>query len=94
MPLRLVVDTSIIFAAILRDSTTRRILLSAPIEFYTPEYCFDEIREPGTVPGMTSMARIMAAADQVTFGIRPREHRYYPARTNYNFSDKNRNPFP
>ena len=45
MPLRLVVDTSIIFAAILRDSTIRRILLSAPIEFYTPEYCFDEIRE-------------------------------------------------
>jgi len=45
MTLRLVVDTSIIFAAILRDSTTRRILLSAPIEFFAPEYCFEEIRE-------------------------------------------------
>jgi len=43
--MRLVVDTSIIFAAILRDSTTRRILLSGPIEFLTLEYCFEEIRE-------------------------------------------------
>ena len=43
--MRLVVDTSIIYAAILKDSTTRRILLSAPIEFLAPEYCFEEIRE-------------------------------------------------
>ena len=39
------VDTSIIFAALLRDSTTRRILLSAPVDFFTPEYCFEEIKE-------------------------------------------------
>lgn len=43
--LRLVVDTNILIAAMLKDSTARKILLSAPIDFYVPEFAFEEIEE-------------------------------------------------
>lgn len=35
----MVVDTNILIAAMLKDSTARKILLSAPIDFYVPEFC-------------------------------------------------------
>jgi predicted nucleic acid-binding protein len=41
----LVVDTNILIAAMLKDSTARKILLSAPIDFYVPEFAFEEIEE-------------------------------------------------
>jgi predicted nucleic acid-binding protein len=43
--LRLVVDTNILIAAMLKDSTARKILLSTPIDFYVPEFAFEEIEE-------------------------------------------------
>lgn len=39
----LVIDTNILFAATLRDSTVRKILLSTPIKFVVPKYAFDEL---------------------------------------------------
>ena len=43
--LRLIVDTNIIMAAMLKDSSARKILLSTPIDFYVPEFVFEEIEE-------------------------------------------------
>ena len=42
---RLVIDTNILIAALLRDSTTRRILMTAPIEFVAPPHVFQELLE-------------------------------------------------
>ena len=42
--MRLVVDTNIIFSALIKESTTRRILISTRFDFYTPEYVFIEIQ--------------------------------------------------
>ncbi|MEW5759576.1 MAG: PIN domain-containing protein [Candidatus Thermoplasmatota archaeon] len=41
----LVIDTTILFAGVLRDSTTRKILLTTPIEFIVPDYVFQELDE-------------------------------------------------
>ncbi len=41
----LVVDTNVLFAAVARDSTTRRIILSTPIRFAGPKFVFDELLE-------------------------------------------------
>jgi predicted nucleic acid-binding protein len=43
--LHLVVDTNVLFAAILRDSTARRILLTSPVHFLVPRYAFEELYE-------------------------------------------------
>ncbi|TVM04219.1 MAG: hypothetical protein CV087_00825 [Candidatus Brocadia sp. WS118] len=40
--MRLVIDTSILISAILKDSATREILLFADIEFLLPEYALEE----------------------------------------------------
>jgi predicted nucleic acid-binding protein len=37
------VDTNIIFSAMIRESITRRIILSDVFELYVPEYLFSEI---------------------------------------------------
>ena len=42
--MRFVVDTNIIFSALIKDSITRKILLSIKFEFFTPEYVFIEIQ--------------------------------------------------
>ena len=42
--MRFVVDTNIIFSALIKDSITRKILLSTKFEFFTPEYVFIEIQ--------------------------------------------------
>ena len=42
--MRFVVDTNIIFSALIKDSITRKILLSTKFEFFTPEYIFVEIQ--------------------------------------------------
>ena len=42
--MRLVVDTNIIFSALIKNSTTRGILLSTKFDFFTPEYVFIEIQ--------------------------------------------------
>jgi hypothetical protein len=36
--MKLLVDTNILFSAVLRDGTTRRILVLASIEFLAPEH--------------------------------------------------------
>ena len=43
--MRFVVDTNIIFSALIKDSITRQILLSPKLEFFTPEYVFVEIQK-------------------------------------------------
>jgi predicted nucleic acid-binding protein len=43
--MRFVVDTNIIFSAIIKDSTTRRILLHPMFEFYIPEFVFIEMEK-------------------------------------------------
>lgn len=42
--MRLVVDTNILFAGILRGSTTRDLLIDAPLELLAPERSLAEIR--------------------------------------------------
>jgi predicted nucleic acid-binding protein len=41
--MRLVIDTSILISALLKDSVTREILLFSSIDFLLPEYAFEEI---------------------------------------------------
>lgn len=41
--MRLVIDTSILISALLKDSVTRKILLFSNIEFLLPEYAFKEL---------------------------------------------------
>lgn len=43
--MRLVVDTSILISALLKDSVTREILLFSTIEFLIPEYAFEEFEK-------------------------------------------------
>lgn len=40
--MKLVVDTSVLFAALLKKSTVRELLLNPIFEFYVPEFCIDE----------------------------------------------------
>jgi len=42
---KLVVDTSILFAALLKRSTVRELLLNPLFEFYVPEFCIEEIEK-------------------------------------------------
>ena len=41
--MKFVIDTNIIFSALLRNSITRKIILSDVIETYVPEYLYEEI---------------------------------------------------
>jgi predicted nucleic acid-binding protein len=41
--MKLVVDTNIIIAALIKEGFTRRILFSSFIQFYTPDYSLEEI---------------------------------------------------
>jgi len=41
--MRLVIDTSILISALLKDSVTREILFFSSIDFLLPEYAFEEI---------------------------------------------------
>jgi|SRR3990167_6567920 len=43
--MRLVVDTSILISALLKDSMTREILLLSTVEFLIPEYAFEEFEK-------------------------------------------------
>ena len=43
--MKLVVDTSILFAALLKKSTVRELLLNPLFEFYMPEFCIEEIEK-------------------------------------------------
>ncbi|HLD18946.1 MAG TPA: PIN domain-containing protein [Candidatus Nanoarchaeia archaeon] len=43
--MKLVVDANIIFAALIRDSHTRRMLLAPDNELYAPEYMILEVKE-------------------------------------------------
>ena len=40
--LRLVIDANIILSALIKDSTTRKILIGSAIEFYAPDYLIEE----------------------------------------------------
>jgi len=42
---RLVVDTSILFAALLKRSAVRELLANPLFEFYVPEFCIEEIEK-------------------------------------------------
>lgn len=41
--MKLVVDTNVFIAALLKESVTRRILLHPSFEFFAPEFAFEEI---------------------------------------------------
>jgi len=41
--LKLVVDTNIILSAMIKDSTIRKIIVESDIDFFTPDFTFDEI---------------------------------------------------
>ncbi len=43
--MNLVVDANIIIAAMLRDSTVRRLILTLPFKFYCPDFVFEEINK-------------------------------------------------
>ena len=43
--MRFVIDTNIIFSALIKDSTTRRIILTSNFDFFIPEYVFIEIQK-------------------------------------------------
>src|SRR3989338_10657779 len=43
--MEIIVDTNILFSAILKDSTIRKIILLSPIKFFIPEYALKEIEE-------------------------------------------------
>jgi len=40
---KLIVDTSVLIAALMKKSTVRELLLNPLFEFYVPEYCIEEI---------------------------------------------------
>jgi len=40
---KLVIDTSILIAALMKDSAVREVLLNPFFEFYVPEHCIEEI---------------------------------------------------
>ena len=41
--MKFVIDTNILFSALLRSSVTRKIILSDVFELYVPEFLYDEI---------------------------------------------------
>mgnify|MGYP001134305648 FL=1 len=41
--MKLVIDTSVLIAALMKDSAVRELLLNPFFEFYVPEYCIEEI---------------------------------------------------
>ena len=43
--MKLVVDTSILFAALLKKSAVRELLLNPFFEFYVPEFCIEEVEK-------------------------------------------------
>ena len=43
--MNLIVDSNVVFAALLRDSTTREILIDPPFTLYAPETMLNEIRK-------------------------------------------------
>ena len=43
--MRLVVDTNILFSAMIRDSFTRKILVSSSLDFFMPEFALTEIEK-------------------------------------------------
>jgi predicted nucleic acid-binding protein len=45
MVMTLVIDANILFAALIRDSVTREILLFSSHDFYAPEYTLREFKE-------------------------------------------------
>lgn len=60
--MRLVVDTNILFAGILRDGTTRGLLIDSPLELLAPERTLAEIRRNAE----TIVARSDLSLDGVT----------------------------
>jgi len=40
---KLVVDSSVLIAALMKKSTVRELLLNPLFEFYIPEYCIEEV---------------------------------------------------
>ena len=43
--MKLVVDSNILIASLLKDGITRNLLMDAPIEFLSPEHMLEEIRK-------------------------------------------------
>lgn len=67
--MRLVLDTNILIAALIKDSVTRRILLLPDLEFSLPAFALDELarhRSEDRPGGSTQRGRIGFAADAST----------------------------
>lgn len=63
----LVADTNILFAAVLRDSTTRKLLLTTPIDFVVPDYAFQELDE--LIDEISSMNKLSREANKEIIAI-------------------------
>ena len=46
--MKLVIDTNVLIAALLKDSVTRELLLSPSMEFLLPEFALEEIKAHGS----------------------------------------------
>jgi len=40
--MRLIVDANILFAALIKDSSTAQLLVNVELKFYAPEFLFEE----------------------------------------------------
>jgi len=41
----IIIDSKVLISALVRDSTTREIIISSDYNFFLPEFCLDEIEE-------------------------------------------------
>lgn len=65
----LVVDANILFAALVRNGTTRRLLLISPHDFYAPEYSIEEFKKHiGELRAKTGLAEkeLSGLLDEIT----------------------------
>lgn len=72
--MRVVVDANVLFAALLKDSATRELLLHAPLEMYAPTWLWDETAR--NLPDLAKRSHIHKAvlttlADRLLQRIQP-----------------------
>ncbi|MDD5148444.1 MAG: PIN domain-containing protein [Candidatus ainarchaeum sp.] len=63
--MRFVVDANILFAALIKDGTTRRILLFSEHEFFSPDFSIEEFKKH--LPELSEKTGLEAAEINVLF---------------------------
>jgi len=78
--MRLVLDANVIFAALIRDSVTRKILFHPKFEFFVPDFVFDEITKNISIitkkTGLSEM-EILTLLDTLKDNIITFSHSFY-----------------